>query len=119
MSGSLILTKISKVLLGLPRNKTDTHSSALTALGLALQVIETNPIHVDFAFVHLIGGSKALKAHFSRSLRVCCFTKKIFIVSKHDFARVVKEPFEFAFSMANLKSGFSKCGIYPFNRNTV
>ncbi len=31
----------------------------------------------------------------------------------------VKEPFEFSFSMVNLKNGFSKCGIFPFNRTAV
>ena len=55
---------------------------------------------------------KSLKAHFSRALRAWCFTKKDFIVTKRDFARVVKEPFEMSFSISNIKSGFAKCGIY-------
>lgn len=55
---------------------------------------------------------KSLKAHFSRSLYAWCFTKRDFVVTKRDFARVVKEPFELAF---NIKNGFEKCGIYPFN----
>ena len=78
------------------------------------------PPHTTHALQPLdVAVFKALKTHFSRSLRVCCFSKKNFIVSKRDFARVVKEPFEFSFSMVNLKNGFSKCGIFPFDRNAV
>jgi len=32
---------------------------------------------------------------------------------------VVKEPFEKAFSMSNIKAGFSKAGIYPLNSNAI
>ena len=62
---------------------------------------------------------RSLKTHFSRSLRAACFARKDFVVSKRDFARVVKEPFEKALSMSNIKSGFSTCGIFPFNRNAI
>ena len=62
---------------------------------------------------------KSLKAHFSRALRAFCFTKKDFVVTKRDFARIVKEPFELSFSMSNIKHGFSKCGIFPLNRNAI
>ena len=50
-----------------------------------------------------------------------CFiiTKKNLIVSKRDFAAVVKDSFEKAFSMLNIKAGFSKAGIYPFNSNVI
>ena len=59
---------------------------------------------------------KSLKAHFSRSVRAFSFTKNNFVVSKRDFARVLKEPYEMAFSMTNIKHGFKKCG---FNRAAV
>ena len=58
---------------------------------------------------------KSLKDHFYRSLRAFCFVKKKFVVSKKEFASVVKEPFEKAFAMSNIKAGFKKCGIYPFD----
>ncbi len=32
---------------------------------------------------------------------------------------MVKEPFEKAFSMSNVKAGFKKCGIYPFDPNVI
>ena len=41
------------------------------------------------------------------------------MVSKRDIERVVKEPFEMAFSITTIKSGFKKCGIFPFNRDVV
>ena len=103
----------------------DGHKSHLTleCIDLAREnqvILLCLPPHTTHALQPLdVAVFKALKAHFSRALRVCCFTKKNFMVSKRDFARIVKEPFEFAFSMVNLKSGFSKCGIFPFNRNAV
>ena len=62
---------------------------------------------------------KSFKDQFFKSVRVLSFSKKNFIVSKHDFAAVVKDPFEKAFSMSNIKAGFSKAGIYPFNPNAI
>ena len=78
------------------------------------------PAHTTHALQPLdVAVFKSLKAYFSRSLRTCCFTKKDFIVTKRDFARVVKEPFEMAFSISNIKSGFRKCGIYPVDRHAI
>ena len=47
------------------------------------------------------------------------FAKKNFIVSKRKFARVVKTLFERAFSMSNIKIGFTKYGIHPFDPNAI
>ncbi len=41
------------------------------------------------------------------------------MASKRDFARLIKPPFERAFSIPNIKSGFAKCGLCQFNRNQV
>ena len=40
-------------------------------------------------------------------------------MTKRDFARVVNEHYESALSMANIKSGYAKCGIFPFNRRAI
>ena len=56
---------------------------------------------------------------FAKAVRALSFTRKNFIVSKREFARVVKRPLDQAFSITNIKSGFAKCGIYPFKQDAV
>ena len=41
------------------------------------------------------------------------------MVTKREFARVVKHPLDHAFSISNIKAGFAKCEIYPFNPNAI
>ena len=41
---------------------------------------------------------KSFKDHFSKAVRSLSYTKKIFIATKTGFSRVVKSPFEKAFS---------------------
>ena len=60
-----------------------------------------------------------MKDSFAKAVRALSFTRKIFIVSKREFARVVKRPLHQAFSITNIKSGFAKCGIYPFKPDAV
>ena len=62
---------------------------------------------------------KSLKSHFSKAIHALSFAKKDFIVSKREFARVVKAPFERAFSISNIKAGFAKCGIHPFDPKAI
>ena len=62
---------------------------------------------------------RSLKSHFSKAVHSLCFTKKDFVVTKRDFARVVKVPFEKAFCISNIKSGFAKCGIHPYNPDAI
>ena len=74
----------------------DGHKSHMT-LDLVDLARENNvilfclPPHTTHALQPLdVSVFKALKAHFSRSLRALCFTRKDFTVTKRDFARVVK-----------------------------
>ena len=78
------------------------------------------PPHTTHALQPLdVSEFKSLKDHFSKSVRSITFAKQFFIVTKRDFARIIKSPFERAFSIPNVKAGFAKCGIYPFNRDAV
>ena len=42
-----------------------------------------------------------------------------FWVAKKDVASIIKKPFEESLTIGNIKSGFKKCGIYPFNPNSI
>ena len=78
------------------------------------------PPHTTHALQPLdVAVFKSLKDHFSKSVHAVAFTKKDFIVSKREFSRVLRSPFECAFSIPNIKSGFRKSGIYPFNPDAV
>lgn len=78
------------------------------------------PPHTTHALQPLdVSVFKSLKSHFTKAVHALSFAKKDFVVSKRDFARVVKTPFERAFCISNVKSGFAKCGIYPFDPNAI
>ena len=69
----------------------DGHKTHLTLDRKNNIILLCLPPHTTHALQPLdVSVFKALKAHFSRSLRVFCFTRKDFIVSKRDFARVVR-----------------------------
>ena len=104
---------------------TDGHKSHLTleVVDLCIKnkvILFCLPPHTTHALQPLdVAVFKSLKDHFSKTVRALSFTKKNFIVTKKEFSRVVKSPFEKAFSIPNIKAGFQKCGIYPFNPDVV
>ena len=103
----------------------DGHASHITidVIDLAREnsiILFCLPPHTTHALQPLdVSVFKSLKSHFSKAVHALSFTKKDFIVSKREFARVVKTPFEKAFSMSNIKAGFKKCGIHPFDPNAI
>ena len=91
----------------------DGHKSHLTLelIDLARKkdvILFCLPPHTTHALQPLdVAVFKSFKDQFFKSVRALSFSKKNFIVSKCDFAAVVKDPFEKAFSMSNIKAGFS------------
>ena len=78
------------------------------------------PPHTTHALQPLdVAVFKSLKDNFFKATRAVSFSKTNFIVTKREFAAMVKGPFEKAFSMVNIKAGFSKTGIFPFNPNAI
>ena len=78
------------------------------------------PPHTTHALQPLdVSVFKSLKSHFSKAVHALSFAKKDFVVSKREFACVLKTPFEQAFSISNIKAGFAKCGIYPFDPDAI
>ena len=62
---------------------------------------------------------KSLKCSISKHLSSIRIFKSDVWVSKRNFASVFKEPFEHSLCLKNIKEGFRKCGIYPFDPNAV
>ena len=78
------------------------------------------PPHMTHALQPLgVAVFKSLKDSFAKAVRALSFTKKNFIVSKREFAHVVKRPLDQAFSITNINSGFAKCRLYPFKPDAV
>ena len=55
---------------------------------------------------------KSLKYSFAKAVRALSFKRKNFIVSKREFAHVVKGPLDQAFSITNIKFGFAQSAKY-------
>ena len=64
-------------------------------------------------------GLQIIRDRYAKAVKSLTFTKKNFAVIKRDFSKVLKGPFEQAFSIPNIKAGFAKCGIYPLNPDAI
>ena len=62
---------------------------------------------------------KALKVNISKQVKLGQALKGELWIPKRNIARILKDPFEQSMSLANIKAGFRKCGIFPFNPNAI
>ena len=103
----------------------DGHASHITlyVIDLAQEndvVLFCLPPHTTHALQPLnVSVFKSLKPYFSKAVKAVSFMKRDFIVSKRELARVVKQPFKKAFSISNIKAGFEKWGVYPYNPDAI
>ena len=62
---------------------------------------------------------KSFKMHLSKLMKLGQTLRGDFWVSKGSISKMLKKPFEESMTMQNIKSGFRKCGICPFNPNAI
>ncbi|KAK4324211.1 hypothetical protein Pmani_005213 [Petrolisthes manimaculis] len=62
---------------------------------------------------------KTFKSHLGKLVNLGKAIKGNFWVPKKNIPTMLKGPFESNMTMANIKAGFRKCGIIPFNPNAV
>lgn len=62
---------------------------------------------------------KSFKVHLSKLVKIGQALRGDLWISKSNVARYLKQPFEASMTMQNIKAGFRKCGIFPFNPNAI
>ena len=62
---------------------------------------------------------KSFKCHVSKLINYGKMMRGDFWVGKKDVASIIRKPFEDSMSISNTKSGFKKCGIYPYSPNSI
>ena len=62
---------------------------------------------------------KAFKVALSKLVRLGQSLRGDFWVTKTNVPRMIRAPFEQSMSITNIKSGFRKCGIHPFDPNAI
>ena len=61
----------------------------------------------------------SLKDNLGRFIKVGQALKGNLWIPKKQVPRIIKKPFEESMSMANIKAGFRKCGVAPFDPNAL
>ena len=62
---------------------------------------------------------KTLKVELSKFVKLGKAIRRDLWIVKSQVPCIIKVPFEKSVSMANIKAGFQKCGIVPFNPNAI
>ena len=62
---------------------------------------------------------KSLKVNLSKLMKLGQTLRWDLWVPKGSVSKMIRKPFEDAMSIQNIKSGFRKCGIFPFDPNAI
>ena len=62
---------------------------------------------------------KSFKVQLSKLVKLGQALRGDVWVSKSNIARMLKQPFESSMTLQNIKAGFKKCGICPYNPNAI
>ena len=62
---------------------------------------------------------KSLKMNISKTVKIGQALKGDLWITKTNVARMLKDPLENSLTIPNIKSGFRKCGIHPFDPNAI
>ena len=62
---------------------------------------------------------RSFKIHLSKLVKFGQALRGDLWIAKSNVGRVLKQPFEACMTIQNIKSGFKKCGIFPFNPNAI
>ena len=62
---------------------------------------------------------KSLKSNIGRFIKIGQALRGSLWIPKKEFPRLLRTPFEKSMTIHNIKQGFRKCGIYPFNPNAI
>ena len=62
---------------------------------------------------------KSFKSHLGKLVKLGQALRGDLWIPKKSVARTIKKPFESSMVMSNIKAGFKKCGVYPFNPNAI
>ncbi|KAJ8019966.1 hypothetical protein HOLleu_41762 [Holothuria leucospilota] len=62
---------------------------------------------------------RSLQVHIDRFIKVGQALRGDLCIAKKDVPCIIKTPLEEAISLHNIKQGFRKCGVYPFDLNMI